>query len=364
MNQFNLAVENGSWREIAIDRDSDGEQLQQSDVVAQPDVVQEESFVDMNCDDGGWFDEIDHAYESDEADGDASAEDVGSETEGERDNEIEAQQSNELNELIIKSESRISLQECTLPEDLALWLLDPVERYPEGQVEQKFVGDFCVELLLNMLENKKDMSIPIKQLKIMDVLRRAMQDTTFAQGVRYGPSLPRQGSDQMLSSVWQSPAIERLRLEKGLDMEMTDEYIPIVIELFTDGFSPFNRSAYSIWCVLMRILNLPPELGKKYRNIYPLMIVDGPKEAESIDQYLGMIVKDIEDICSGEGETLYDAARKSHIRTKVFLLCSAQDTRALRLVAKHDETPSQWPCHMCKIFGEISKLAKDRVCKG
>jgi hypothetical protein len=421
MNQFNLAVENGSWREIAIDRDSEGEQVQQSHVVAQPDVVQEESFVDMNCDDGGGFDEIDHAYESDEADGDASAEDVGSETEGERDNEIEAQQSNELNELIIESESRISLQECTLPEDLALWLLDPVERYPEGQVEQKFVGDFCVELLLNMLENKyamqnirqdfniisryfsnapsynkveallrkigspfhtfytcvnhhpvtsnrgsaciepscrKDMSIPIKQLKIMDVLRRAMQDTTFAQGVRYGPSLPRQGSDQMLSSVWQSPAIERLRLEKGLDMEMTDEYIPIVIELFTDGFSPFNRSVYSIWCVLMRILNLPPELGKKYRNIYPLMIVDGPKEAESIDQYLGMIVKDIEDICSGEGETLYDAARKSHIRTKVFLLCSAQDTRALRLVAKHDETPSQWPCHMCKIFGESFKIGK------
>lgn len=317
MNEFNLAVKNGTWRGLAIDRDS---QLQQSHVVVQPAEVQEESIVDMNCDYGGGLDELDNAYESEEADGNLSAEDDGSETEGERDHEIEEQQSNELNEIVIESESRVSLQDCTLPEDLALWLLDPVERYPAGQMDQKLVGDFCVELLLNMLENKyamqnikqdfniisryfsnapsynkveallrkigspfhtfytcvnhhpvtsdkgstcsarscrKEMSIPIKQLKIMEILRRAMQDTTFAQGVRYGPSLPRQGSDQVLSSVWQSPAMERLKLEKGIDMEMTDEYIPIVVELFTDGFSPFNRSVYSIWCVLIRILNLP-----------------------------------------------------------------------------------------------------------
>ena len=141
---------------------------------------------------------------------------------------------------------------------------------------------------------------------------------------------------------------------------MTDDYIPIVIELFTDGFAPYNKSNYSIWCVLMRILNLPPELGKMYGNIYPLIMIDGPKEPQSIDQYLDMIVKDIEDSCSHAAGSVYDAAMEKRVSVKVFLLCSAQDTRALRLVAKHDETPSQYPCHMCQIEGENFSIGKGK----
>ena len=108
----------------------------------------------------------------------------------------------------------------------------------------------------------------------------------------------------------------------------------------------------------MRILNLPPELGKAYDNIYPLIMIDGPKEPQSIDQYLGMIVKDIEESCSNSAGLVYDAAEERRVNVKVFLLCSAQDTRALRLVAKHDETPSQYPCHMCQIKGENFSIGK------
>ena len=336
--------------------------------------------------------------------------------------EDENEEPPEFNDIIIESDPHISFKECTKPGDLSTWLLDTAERFIPSTEPQNLVGDCCVEMLRDMLRNKyaiqnirsvfniwsryapnmpsfnqveamvrkigspfktfftcashhamscergiacterlcgKPKNIQIKSLKIMDILRRAMQDESFSKGLRYGPSMAR-GSDVTISSVWQSNAMDCLRNKFSEDMEMTDKYIPIVIEIFTDGFAPYNKSNYSIWCVLMRILNLPPELGKGYDYIYPLVMIDGPKEPESIDQYLSMVAKDIEDSCSNMAGTVYDAATRSQVKVKVFLLCSAQDTRALRLVAKHDETPSQYPCHMCKIKGENFKIGSGK----
>ena len=416
MNEFKDSLKSGKWREIAVEKISgNGEQVEGNQIDTNANVDTEthgqiEDYHDMWCEDGGGYDEFDVEYEENGEEDNHS--DAGSDKGGENEGLPR------LDDIMIDSDPLVSFEECTMPRDLEPWLLDTVVE----SVPQNLVGDFCVEMVLDMLRKKyamqnisstlntcsrfiptvplynkvealirkigspfktfftcaghhemtcekdaicgerscgKPMNIQIKQLKIMDILRRAMQDKTFSNGVRYGPGIPRT-SDGTISSVWQSKAMDDLRENIGYDMEMTDSYIPIVVELFTDGFAPYNKSNYSIWCVLMRILNLPPELGKKYEHIYPLIMIDGPKEPESIDQYLELVVKDIDEVCRGVGARVYDATMKTQVKVKVFLLCSAQDTRALRLVAKHDETPSKYPCHMCKINGEHFSIGKGK----
>jgi len=423
INAFKGLVKSGTWREVAIEKNvSHGDQVERNQPDTNANVGTEthgdvEDYYDMFYEDGGEYDDNQFEYEGNHEDDSGSDVDAGSDTLGKSERVFD------LNAILDDANTDISFEGCTKPEDLAPWLLDTVVERPNAPDEpKKLVGDFCVAMVMDMLRSKyamqniactfntcsrfipnvpsynklealvrrigspfqtfftcinhhklacergvicgkascgKPMDIQIKQLKIMDILRRAMQDKTFSDGVRYGPGIGC-SSDGTISSVWQSKAMDDLKEKVGYDMQMTDDYIPIVIELFTDGFAPYNKSNYSIWCVLMRILNLPPELGKMYDNIYPLIMIDGPKEPQSIDQYLGMIVKDIEESCSNAAGSIYDAAMEKRVSIKVFLLCSAQDTRALRLVAKHDETPSQYPCHMCQIEGENFSIGKGK----
>ena len=423
MNEFKALVKSGAWREIAKERNSDAGQpeVHQTDTVAELETDMHapmEDDQDIWCDDGGGYDdnyaEYEEGTEDDHTDSDAHSE-QGSEREPDCD----------FNDILQDSNTGISFEECTKPDDLDPYLLNTVERIIPANEPQRLVGDFLVRSLSKMLRSKyamqniasnlndcseffpnmpsynrvealirkigsplktfftcaghhkmtcergaicgqnscgKQMNIQIKHIKIIDILRREMQDKAFAEGVRFGPGIAseRTGTMETISSVWQSKAIADLQYKIGYDMKMTDDQIPIVIELFTDGFAPYNKSNYSIWCVLMRILNLPPEMGKTYEHIYPLVMIDGPKEPGCIDQYLDMVVQDIKDSSSEIAGTVYDAATKSQVGVNVFLLCSAQDTRALRLVAKHDETPSQYPCHKCKIKAENFKIGSGK----
>lgn len=44
----------------------------------------------------------------------------------------------------------------------------------------------------------------------------------------------------------------------GPDLKMAAGYIPVVIEIFTDGLAAFNKAYHSEWAIMMKILNLPP----------------------------------------------------------------------------------------------------------
>ncbi|KAI8106722.1 hypothetical protein M9434_001376 [Picochlorum sp. BPE23] len=195
---------------------------------------------------------------------------------------------------------------------------------------------------------KKD----IRHCSIKTILKREMQDATFAECMRYGPALKEQKSGY-ISSVWEGDYMKRMREDDsiGPDLKMAAGYIPVVIEIFTDGLAAFNKAYHSEWAIMMKILNLPPWMACRLDNIYPLVIVDGPKEPDNLDQYLGMVVDELEWI-GKHGITVYDAASKTEVLLKVFLLCSAQDGRAMRLVPKRDEAGSQYPCHICNVKGE------------
>lgn len=80
------------------------------------------------------------------------------------------------------------------------------------------------------------------------------------------------------------------------------------LALCTDGVNPFayNRVSYSMWPIMLTLLNLPRKLRNLFTNIMLVGIVPGNKgkEAKTLDPFLEVLVDELLEI---SGSTLYDA---------------------------------------------------------
>jgi len=198
--------------------------------------------------------------------------------------------------------------------------------------------------------------------KVSDIICLAMNDEEFARGVRHGPELLEEtlSSDReprFICEVWQSPAMKLLhtdlqrRYGERNGLIPRDTYLPIVIELFADGFNPFAKTtAYSLWAIKLRFLNLPPSIRSKYRHLHPLVLISGPKEPTSIDVYLARVVDEVNKLYR-DGITAYDSHTRSYVQIRVTVLCVVHDTRGNKLVQKKKEWPALQACPFCSIAG-------------
>lgn len=91
----------------------------------------------------------------------------------------------------------------------------------------------------------------------------------------------------------------------------------ISLALCTDGLNPY-RVSYSMWPIVLTILNLPPKIRYSFSNLLLVGIVPGnnQKEPSSLDPYLEILV---DELLGLSNKTMFDAYRNAPFQLKVQL---------------------------------------------
>ena len=210
---------------------------------------------------------------------------------------------------------------------------------------------------------------------IRTVLKHAMRDKAFAQNMNWGPNRLKEALAQgvepeIMASCWDAPAVRRLHKLVPLTM---DGDLPVLIELFIDGFQP-NQVMRGIWACSMRVLNLPDTISSDY--VFPVFFVDDKPFAgsgdssklHSIDASITKVVDvlgtyvDVDEVGTKQvirrdkATRTYNDATGEWEDVRVYLHAIACDLKAMKFVAKHQMSPGKHHCHLCSIEGTVFRM--------
>ena len=117
----------------------------------------------------------------------------------------------------------------------------------------------------------------------------------------------------------------------------------MLLQLSTDGVNPFscNKVAYSMWPIMLSMLNLP----RNVRSLFGNIILAEPK---NIDPYLEVVVDEILDL---SGVTFFDAFKGAPFTFKVSLLNYVLDYPGLGKVFTAAGPTALQGCMWCEIRG-------------
>ena len=128
----------------------------------------------------------------------------------------------------------------------------------------------------------------------------------------------------------------------------------ISLSLCTDGVNPFshNKVAYSMWPIVMAILNLPRNIRLAFGNLLLVGIVpgNGTKEANSLDPYLNILVDELLELANRQ---VYDSYQQAPFRLKVELLLYILDYPAIGKVFNVMGSGGYQACAWCEVQGKF-----------
>lgn len=123
----------------------------------------------------------------------------------------------------------------------------------------------------------------------------------------------------------------------------------------TDGVNPFNHTkvAYSMWPIMMTLLNLPREKRNLFENILLLGIIpgNGTKEPTDLNPYLEVLVDELLEL---SGTQQYDAYQESTFTLRVEILIHTLDYPGIGKVMKLSGSGSYNGCAWCTIKGSYT----------
>lgn len=121
----------------------------------------------------------------------------------------------------------------------------------------------------------------------------------------------------LIYDVQNSPAWKQLFADDGV---FSGDCRGLLIQFSTDGVNPFssNKVCYSMWPVMVTILNLPKVMRNKYEHVMLAGIIpaNGKHEPKSIDPYLEVLVDELMEL---DGAVFYDAFNCENFKFQVRL---------------------------------------------
>lgn len=124
----------------------------------------------------------------------------------------------------------------------------------------------------------------------------------------------------------------------------------------TDGVNPFshNRVSYSMWPMMLTLLNLPRELRNSFSSIFLLGIVtgNGSQEPKSIDPYIEVVVDELLQLSSTA--TIHDAHVNAPFKLKAEILLYILDYPAIGEVFRMSGSGAYKGCIWCDIKGKLA----------
>lgn len=120
----------------------------------------------------------------------------------------------------------------------------------------------------------------------------------------------------------------------------------------TDGVNPFshNRVAYSMWPIMLTLLNLPRKMRNTFGNILLLGIIpgNGSQEPKNLDPYLEVF---IDELLLLSGSTVFDAYQGAPFQLKVEILLYVLDYPGLGKILNMSGSGAYKGCMWCDIKG-------------
>ena len=163
----------------------------------------------------------------------------------------------------------------------------------------------------------KQSSIPVRRFTYLPLkprLRRLFGDSNIAQILQLHATVQQDENDPVYD-IHQSPVWKKAYDEIGL---FKGDQRGILLALCTDGVNPFahNRIPYSMWPIMLTLLNLLRNLRNRFSSIFLVGIVpsNGSQEPHSLHPYLDILVDEILELSSCK---LYDAYQNAPFDCKV-----------------------------------------------
>ena len=127
------------------------------------------------------------------------------------------------------------------------------------------------------------------------------------------------------------------------------------LQFSTDGVNPFsgNKVVYSMWPVMLTVLNLPKRLRNLFANMLLVGIIpgNGGREPKAVDPYLEVVV---DELLTLSGSNFYDAFRKAPFTFKVQVLNYVLDYPGLNKVFSAVGANALQGCMWCEMRGKFT----------
>lgn len=166
--------------------------------------------------------------------------------------------------------------------------------------------------------------IPGKQFKYLPLLpriKRYFQNACISKLIQSHIQQSSSTSDTHVHDIQQSGT---WREWYGLDGIFHGDTRGLSLALCIDGTNPYSKekNVYSMWPIVVSLLNLPPGLRRAAGFLQLIGIIPGKHEPRNTDPYLQVLVDELNNI---NGKRLYDAHQQCSFQLQVELLMHVLD---------------------------------------
>lgn len=144
------------------------------------------------------------------------------------------------------------------------------------------------------------------------------------------------------------------RLAYSSSGEFGSEYRSISFAFNTDGVNPYsqNRVSYSMWPIILTVLNLPRDIRYSFGNFWLVGTIpgNGTKEPKSLDPYLSILV---DELLSITNQLVFDAYQGAPFKLKVDILLHILDYPGIGKVFNVMGANAYQACVWCEIKGKL-----------
>jgi len=138
----------------------------------------------------------------------------------------------------------------------------------------------------------------------------------------------------------------------SLDGEFKGDKRGLSFAFCTDGVNPFshNKVVYSMWPMLLTLLNYPRNVRNLFGSIFLLGIIPGNESSEpkSIDPYVAILTDKLLDL---SGKTVYDAYKQEYFQLKANVLMHVLDYPGIGKLFNVSGSGAYKGCTWCDIKG-------------
>ena len=197
----------------------------------------------------------------------------------------------------------------------------------------------------------KSKCVPVRTFYYLPIgprLRRLFGTSNLAQLVQeHGGITP----SSILFDLHDSPLWKSAYSDSGV---FEGDKRGISFSLCTDGVNPFSqvRCNYSMWPVVLNLLNLPKNIRHAFFNMFLVGIIpgNGSKEASNIHPYLQILVDELLSISNAK---MYDSYRHADFKLKTEILFYVLDYPGVGKVFNVHGAGSYKGCLWCDVKGKI-----------
>ena len=179
-------------------------------------------------------------------------------------------------------------------------------------------------------------------------IARLFSSSSISQLIQAHPGDLQRDSD-MMYDIHDSPAWKRAYSLSG---EFKGDKRGLSFAFCTDGVNPFshNKVVYSMWPMLLTLLNYPRNVRNLFGNIFLLGIIpgNGSSEPKGIDPYVAILADELLNL---SGKTVYDAYKCEYFQLKANVSMYVLDYPGMGKLFNVSGSGAYKGCTWCDIKG-------------